>query len=61
MRHTNKRELMDEVNSKVPGPISAPHASGRATMKTRALLQISDRALVDQLSEDVAADLADLD
>ena len=27
------------------------------TMKKRALLQINDRALVDQLSEDVAADL----
>jgi hypothetical protein len=55
------RELMDAVNSSGPGPISTPHASGRATMKTRALLQITDRALVDQLAEDVAADLAHLD
>lgn len=55
------RELMSAVNSSGPGLLSTPHASSRATMKAKALLQITDRALIEQLSEEVAADLAHLD
>lgn len=52
------RELLDLVNRGGPGHLSSPRVSGTATMKARSLLGIADRSLVQQLAEEVAAELA---
>jgi hypothetical protein len=56
------RELMDAVNSSGAGQksVSTRHASARATTKIRGLLEITDRAHIQQLAEEVAEDLASL-
>jgi len=52
------RVLLGLVNRDGPGRLSSTRVSATATMKARSLLDIADRSLVQQLAEEVAAELA---